>query len=111
MDVLLLGLSDHSMVLINRKINSHYKVPSGVSKIRNFKKLNEECFITEVEERNDIDEAYHVWELMFNTVCDKHAPLQQIRQRAIHMAPWITKEMLELSRKRDSLRSEIRQPR
>ena len=49
-----------------------------------------------VEERNDIDEAYHVWELMFNTVCDKHAPLQQIRRRATHMAPWITKEMLEL---------------
>ena len=38
-DVLPLGLSDHSMVLINRNINSHYKVPSGVSKIRNFKKL------------------------------------------------------------------------
>ena len=113
MDVLPLGLSDHAMVLINRKINSHYKVLFGVSKIRNFKKFNEECFITDlknmpwyvVEERNDIDEAYHVWELMFNTVCDKHAPLQQIRRRATHMAPWVTKEMLELSRKRDSLRS------
>ena len=36
-DVLPLGLSDHSMVIINRNINLHSKAPPRVSKIRNFK--------------------------------------------------------------------------
>ena len=40
-------------------------------------------------------------EQMFNEACDRNAPYREIRQISKYMAPWMTKEMLELGRKRN----------
>ena len=42
---------------------------------------------------------------MFNDVCNRHAPYRQMRQKRKNMAPWVTKDMLELGRKRDAMRA------
>ena len=112
-EVVHLGISDHSMVLCNRKINSFLKVPPRVSNVRNFKHFNEDLFLNDmfhvpwqrIENESNIDDAWNTWEQMFNYVCDKHAPYRQMRQKRNNMAPWVTKDMLELGRKRDAMRT------
>ena len=81
-NVIPLGLSDHSMVLVNRKTNVHIKVPPKVSKLRNFKNFDENQFLSElfdmpwehVQDTDDIDEAWDIWEQMFNEACDRNSP-------------------------------------
>ena len=58
-----------------------------------------------IENESNIDDAWNTWEQMFNYVCDKHAPYRQMRQKRNNMAPWVTKDMLELGRKRDAMRT------
>ena len=112
-DVVHIGISDHSMVICNRKINANLKVPPRVSKVRNFKHFNEDLFLNDmfhvpwqlIENESNIDNAWNTWQQMFNDVCNRHAPYRQMRQKRKNMAPWVTKDMLELGRKRDAMRA------
>ena len=81
---MLLGVSDHSLVYLIRKI--HYTIPGCVKIIstRSFKNFNEEQFLADVEliwwnairPFSDPNGMWEVWKNQFLTCIDKHAPVK-----------------------------------
>ena len=112
-EVVPLGLSDHSMVLLNRKLHTKMKQPEQMLRVRNCKHFDETAFKTTltsmpweiIESTGDVNEAWHIWKSMFDEACNMHAPFINFRRSNKHLAPWVTREMLKLGRRRDSLRA------
>ena len=82
-DVIPLGISDHSLVFMTRKI--HY-VNRGSQRIickRSFKNFNESSFLNDlnskdwknVEQLSDPNEMWDVWKTLLMDCLDKHAPV------------------------------------
>ena len=81
---MLLGISDHSLVYLIRKI--HYTIPGCVKIIssRSFKNFSEEQFPADVEliwwnairPFSDPNGMWEVWKNQFLTCIDKHAPVK-----------------------------------
>ena len=85
------SISDHSLIYAYRKlsIDRPTKDHSSVN-YRSFKNFDPAKFRHDIENQNwayvgefeDLDEMWHVWKAIFNSVVDKHAPFRTKRVRA-----------------------------
>lgn len=95
-----LGISDHSLIYATRKLNS---VIRGVSQnsveFRKFRKFNVESFLSdlymlpwvELDCKQNVDEMWECWKILFLRVLDKHAPKRSKRLRKKGNVPWFNK--------------------
>ena len=104
-----IGISDHSLVYVCRKIG----IPRGSPKVvetRQFNKFNANKFQNDLrqafanfEEYRDPDTALHDWNSIFLQIADKHAPRRSRRVKT-DQQPWLTDEIKKLSYHRDYLK-------
>ena len=96
--VLPLGISDHNLIYATLKLRQK-RPPPRIITIRNFKNFNIKEFHADLscapfyvanvfEDKDDVQWA---WSLMFDEICDKHAPFKKIKIRS-KSDPWITNE-------------------
>ena len=90
-DVVPLGVSDHNLIYVVRKINSNVKINSHrCIEIRNYKHFNCDKFLEEfwkqpwdlIDHEYDINLRWSLWKTLFLNVLDKHAPIQSKRIRS-----------------------------
>ena len=104
-----LGISDHSLVYICRKIS----IPKGKPKLieaRQFKHFNLTAFQNNLREAFSNSDhytnpnlAWHKWKETFLEIADKHAPLR-LRKVKNEYTPWLTNEIKNMSYHRDYLK-------
>jgi len=102
-----LGLSDHNLIYVVRKCKQ-IKLPPKITKSRSFKHFNEIDFLETLNSNNwnevlnisDVNNAWSHWSNMFNSACNKHAPIIEKRIRG-YLPEWVTSEFLQLSKDRD----------
>jgi hypothetical protein len=104
-----IGISDHSLIFIQRKISIHRKAPK-IIKTRQFKNYNVGDFkhdlainLQTISLTNDPDEMWDEWRHIFPTVVDMRAPPITRKVRSEY-APWITSEIKNLMHRRDFLK-------
>ncbi|XP_028416157.1 uncharacterized protein LOC114539748 [Dendronephthya gigantea] len=104
-----IGISDHSLIFIQRKISIQRKAPK-IIKTRQFKNYNVDEFKQElaihlqtISVTNNPDEMWDEWKDIYVTVADRHAPPITRKVRSEH-APWITREIKNLMHRRDFLK-------
>ena len=107
--VLDLGISDHSLVYICRKISIPKESPKIVLS-RQFKNYSSYQFKEELgfytsrySTSNDPNVLWNEFKSNFLAVAEKHAPIRQRRVKREHK-PWLTKEIKRLMYHRDYLR-------
>ena len=102
------GLSDHSLIyatlgITNTKAGGHtYKAS------RSYGKLVEEHFLHDIANvkwncilgTSNIDASLDVFETLFISVCDKHAPCKKRKVRQT-LSPWLNQDIFDLIHKRD----------
>ena len=104
------GLSDHFFTYCTRKspkpiFNEHKRV-----KVRSLKNYSKESFIDKLSETdwsevlfcNDVDRAWSMFCTVFMNTLDSVAPLREVRIKQ-RSEPWMTSEILDDIRERDSL--------
>ena len=105
--------SDHSFILIQRKISIPRPEPK-LNRKRQFKRYNINAFISDltaclvnltstVQDSNDM---WSDWKDRFLFVADIHAPQETRKVRSIN-PPWITKRIRQTTRHRDYLRKKL----
>ena len=113
MDVIPLGVSDHNLIYVVRKINPNVKINSHRSiEIRNYKHFNCEKFLQElssqprdiIDQESDINLRRSLWKTLFLNVLDKHALIQSKRIRSKRHTSWINKKTKNLIHERDCLK-------
>ena len=100
-------LSDHSLTFCIMKC-SVPKLPPRKFEYRSFKNYNTESFVKELSQVpwsvidgvDYIDDAVLLWDQLFSSVADIHAPLKFKRAKGIKN-PWVTTKLLEIRRDRD----------
>ena len=106
------GISDHSMVYVYRKLalngmsNGHNSIT-----YRNFRKFDCQNFRDDIQsqcwnnvyESSDPNEMWQQWKCTFLAIADKHASLKTMRVRS-RSSPWITAELKDLMHNRDILK-------
>ena len=104
-----IGISDHSLIFIQRKISIQQKAPK-IIKTRQFKNYNVGDFkhdlamnMQTISLTNDPNEMWNEWKRVFLTVADKRAPLITRRVRSEYAA-WITDEIKNMIHHRDILK-------
>ena len=108
--VIPLGISDHNLVYICRKISLPKELPKIVLS-RQYKRYNVNAFNHDLNEifnsypnaSNDPNELWSDFKTKFLTIADKHAPIKQRRVKS-EFKPWITNEIRRLSYHRDYLK-------
>lgn len=107
--VIELGISDHNLVYLCRKIGIPKKAPKIVF-TRQFKNYNANQFRHDVSETlnlntssNDPNILWFEWKTKFLGIVNKHAPVKQRRVKSEYK-PWLTKEIKTLSYHRDYLK-------
>ena len=106
-DVLQSSISDHSIVFCTIK-GGVKKLPPKLLEYRCFKNYNKEAFLHDlsntpwsiIESANDVDDAVFLWEGLFNSVANDHAPIKSKRVKG-KQTPWLTNKLLEIRRDRD----------
>ena len=106
------GISDHSLIYVFRKIS----LPSAVRgnntvSYRQFKNFNRNRFRSDILAQpwadlmgmDNPNEMWSKWKALFLEVCDLHAPLHTKYVRA-SKSPWITPELKNLMYRRDRLK-------
>ncbi len=103
------GISDHSLIFIQRKISIQRKAPK-IIKTRQFKNYNVGYFkqdlainMQTISITNDPNEMWNEWKHIFLTVADRHAPPITKKVRSEY-APWITSEIKNMMHRRDFLK-------
>ena len=103
------SVADHLMnfVIIPKKVktNKHKFIAS-----RNFKKLDVKALLrqldklpwTVIEVFDNIDDCWHVWKTLFNSVVDELCPMKKFRPRK-KTCPWYSEEIETLKILRDQL--------
>lgn len=102
-----LGLSDHSLTYVVRKLKQINLPPKKV-RSRCFKNFNELEFINTIQtidwdiicSIDDVNEALEKWQTLFTEACEKHAPFKEKRIKG-HLPEWINGDFLRLSKDRD----------
>ena len=104
-----LGISDHSLIFIQRKISIQRKAPKIIKK-RKFKNYNVGYFkqdlainMQTISITNDPNEMWDEWKHIFLTVADRHAAPITKKVRSEY-APWITSEIKNMMHRRDFLK-------
>ena len=110
--VIHLGISDHSLIYIQRKISVPHKEPK-VIKSRNFKRYNSNNFKSDLstylydqifcDTMLDPNILWENWKTIFLSVADFHAPETTKKVRSEY-APWITENIKQTMRRRDFLK-------
>ena len=110
-----LSISDHVLVYMTHKV--HYKqTGSRLIEIRNMKNFNNESFLRDLERQrwsdvnlsNDPNEMWAKWKNMLINCIDKHVPLKT-KQVGKKKSPWVTSQLKQSMRKRDSLKKKAKQ--
>ena len=109
------GLSDHYITYCTKKniknvVNSH----KGI-KIRSLKKYSKECFVEMLQDVDwssvyksvNVNQSWLCFRNLFTSVIDSVAPFKEVRIKH-HSEPWISLEILESMRERDSWLSKSR---
>ena len=106
------GISDHSMVYVYRKLSLN-GMSNGHNSItyRNFRKFDCQNFRDDIQsqcwnnvyESSDPNEMWQQWKCTFLAIADKHAPLKTMRVRS-RSSPWITAGLKDLMHNRDILK-------
>ena len=111
-----LSKSDHLGISIV-KSSKEIRTSPKTTKKRVYKNFCKEKFLTEIKEAKeiglfkdmfdgeDIDKATDIFTSIFNSILNKHAPLQIIQNRTNYI-PYITKEIKEAMQERDKLKVE-----
>ena len=102
-----LGISDHNLIYVVRKIKRP-KSPPLIAKNRSFKNFSENDFVHTISRQNwdsvcnysDVDSALTLWKSLFSQACDLHAPVREKRVKS-SQPQWITSEFLSLCKDRD----------
>lgn len=108
--VIPLGISDHSLVYLCRKLSLPRETPKVVL-TRQYKKYNVNAFNYDLNEifnsypitSNNPNELWTDFKTKFLSIADKHAPVKQRRVKSEHK-PWITSEIKQQSYHRDYLK-------
>ena len=107
--VIHLGISDHSLVYICRKIANQKETPKLIE-TRQFKHFNALRFQSDLSEAfssfstfNDPNKAWEIWKEIFLEIENKHAPLRQRRVKSEYCR-WMTNEIKKQSYHRDYLK-------
>ena len=106
-DVLQSSISDHSIVFCTIK-GGVKKLPPKLLEYRCFKSYNKEAFLRDlsnlpwsiIESANDVDDAVFLWEGLFNSIANDHAPIKSKRVKGTK-TPWVTNKLLEIRSDRD----------
>ena len=110
--VIHLGISDHSLVYLCRKL-SIPKAPPKTAFIRHYKNYDVNKFNNDLREifslpldlANDPNALWNDFKTKFLSVADKHAPIRQRRVRSEYK-PWLTNEIKQMSYHRDYLKKQ-----
>ncbi len=107
--VIELGISDHSLVYICRKISIPKKEPK-LTETRQFSHFNSTDFQNNLREAfsnfnhyTDPNLAWHQWKWIFVQIADKHAPLRLRKVKSEYTA-WLTNDIKNMSYHRDYLK-------
>jgi hypothetical protein len=107
--VIHLGISDHSLVYICRKV-SNKKETTKLIETRQYKHFNALRFQSDLSEAfssfstfNDPNKALEIWKEIFLEIANKHAPLRQRRVKSEYCR-WMTNEIKKQSYYRDYLK-------
>ncbi len=84
------------------------KLPPRKIEYRSFKNYNKDSFVRDLlevpwsifESVDDIDDAVLLWDKLFSSVVDIHAPLKTKRVKGTKN-PWVTTKLIEIRRDRD----------
>ena len=96
-DVFPIGISDHNLIFVVRKINVQKRVVAHQTvEIRNFKHFNPSRFQEDLlsqpwdllDSEDDVDSKWCLWKTLFLAVLDVHAPLRMKRVRTRRNIPW-----------------------
>ena len=109
--VIPLGIGDHSLVYMCRKIHYSAKNSKRVIVKRSYKNFKSENFINDLSKEawedinflTDPNEMWDVWKDKFMNCLDKHAP-QRKKRIGNRRSPWINNELLRKMYKRDFLK-------
>ena len=109
--VLHLGISDHSLVYVVRKVAIKTKSRHRVVNIRSMKNVNVDRFKNEltslpwslVDNLENANDRWELWKSMFMNVVDNHAPLKRKRLRN-KKSPWMNANLKQLFLQRDKLK-------
>ena len=105
--VIHLGIRDHSLVFMTRKV--HYN-PRTIE-MRQFKHFQKSNFLGDLEQMpwsnvdlsSDPNDMWQEWEQMFVSCMDKHAP-RKLKRISKKRAPWITRGLLDKMLRRDLIK-------
>ena len=108
--VIHLGISDHSLVFMTRKVHHDRFCPRTIE-MRQFKHFQKNKFLSDLEQMpwsnvdlcSDPNDMWHEWKQMFVSCMDKHAPRKQ-KRISKKRAPWITKRLLNKMHRRDLIK-------
>lgn len=113
--VLPLSLSDHYAVLLTYHNKSSKETERGhkVVRFRSTKSFKSDVFLDELQNapwtnvyiQSDPNEALQVWYDTFTSVLDKHGPMVTKRVKHIQQPKWMTSEILEAIKKRQSFKA------
>ena len=106
-----IGISYHSLVYAVRKIAIPTKNTHKYVTTRSFKNFNAESFISDLKEVpwnilshcNTSDEMLEIWQELFTSIADVHAPIRSRRVRN-KQSPWITSQIRKMIIDRDKLK-------
>ena len=106
-----LGISDHFLVYMTRKVNYARTGGSSIIETRQFKRFKAENFLQDLEQKDwncivshsDPNKMWDAWRNLMMSAIDKHAPLKKKRVGK-KKSPWITCDLLHKMRIRDSLK-------
>ena len=108
--VIHLGISDHSLVFVTRKVHHDRFCPRTIE-MRQFKHFQKNKFLSDLEQMpwsnvdlcSDPNDMWHEWKQIFVSCMDKHAP-RKLKRISKKRAPWITKGLLHKMHRRDLIK-------
>ena len=109
-NVIPLGISDHNLVYVTRKLYRP-KLPPRTIRYISFKRFDENAYLLNLREAdwspflsaNDPYTPWDAWKQIFLDIGDEHAPVVTCRDRG-KKTPWVNDEYIKLSYKRDKLK-------
>ena len=106
--VLKICVSDH--YLVTTTIDSSVTYKHETVKCRSFKNFNDSsfnldiarmCDLVNLNDFDDINDMWLLWKNKFKSICDKHAPIKEIRVRNKDDRPWVDADTISLMKERD----------
>ncbi|RUA05525.1 MAG: hypothetical protein DSY43_04445 [Gammaproteobacteria bacterium] len=109
--VIHVGISDHSLIYLTRKMRYTRSGVHKTSEMRQLKNFNIDHFLHDLRHQkwdsvcitNDPNEMWDAWKHLLMSVIDKHAPLRTKRISNIK-SPWLTSCVIRKIRRRDFLK-------